>query len=215
MSESNVAPSSSDVQAGRRYYAWALALFVVLLVGGILAMIIDNHPAADGSSEFGTFGDIGLVAYLCVYGGLIAINWRGYLRALSAHKWLNLGGNQAAGCIVALLFLFVFPFVLFFYPFVGVYQYARGFSDQRQRYTLEHQKHVAELEAQLGIPPIVDGVCPSCGKPLQVDAEFCSFCGARVQPEVRSCPKCGTVALPGAEWCAKCGSSLASNPTPG
>ncbi len=209
MSQPELAVPSSDVQLDHRYYGWALALFVSALVGGILAMFLDSHTGADGQSEFGTFGDIGLVAYICVYGALIAINWRGYLRALSAHRWLNLSGNHAAGCvIVAFMFLMVVPFVLLFYPFYGIYQYARGYNEQRKRYPLEHQRRVAELEAQLGIPPVVDGVCPQCGKPLQMDAEFCSFCGTRVRPEVRACPKCGAIALPGAEWCAKCGSSL-------
>ncbi|MGA7670943.1 MAG: zinc ribbon domain-containing protein [Nitrolancea sp.] len=216
MSQPDVAGHSSDVQAAQRYYGWALSLFAVGLVGGILAMFLDSHTGADGQSEFGTFGTIGLVCYLCIYGALIAINFRGYVRALAAHRWLNLGGNRAVGCVVAvLLFFFIVPFVLFLYPFYGIYQYARGYNEQRKRYPLEHQKRVAELEAQLGIPPVVDGVCPSCGKPLQVDAEFCSFCGVRVHPEVRACPKCGTVALPGAEWCAKCGSSLSADPASG
>jgi len=212
MSESNVALSSTDVQPERRYHAWALALFIVGLVYGLLAMLLDTHTGADGQSEFGTFGTIGLVAYICLYGALIAVNWRGYVRSLSAHRWFNLSGKQAAGCIIALLFVFGAPLLFIFYPFFGIYQYARGYNEQRKRDPLEHQKHVAELEAQLGIPPIVDGVCPNCGKPLQVDAEFCSYCRTRVRDDVRTCPKCGAVALPGAEWCAKCGTALNQAP---
>ena len=113
-----------------------------------------------------------------------------------------------------LLYLMIVPYVIAFYPFVGLVQYARGFQDDRKRLPLERQRHIAELEANLGMVPATEGQCPKCGKPLQADAEFCAFCGTRVRPQVPICPRCATVALPGAKWCPKCGAPLDGATTP-
>ena len=209
MSEPDAVVSPSPVKPSRRYYGLALILVVVGLAFSLVAMFGDSHTGPTGESEFGTVGTLGGMIYLVVYGSLVALNWHGFVRAIAAHRWLGSERNAGYGCIVAFAYFFVvFPIVIPFYPLFGAFQYARGYLDQRKLYPLEHRKRVAELEAQLGIEPQVEGQCPNCGRPLQVDAVFCSFCGARVIPEVRVCPKCGTVSLPGAEWCAKCGTAL-------
>lgn len=67
---------------------------------------------------------------------------------------------------------------------------------------------IAQLEARLGIMPATVGTCRSCGKPLQVGAEFCSYCGETVIEYPRICPKCATVCLPDAQFCPKCRTPL-------
>ncbi len=209
--ETTAAPST--VEPTRRYYGWVLALLACGVVFGIAAMMFDNNTGPDGTSEIGALGTVGAFVYLAVYVSLAALNWRGFVRAISAHRLIGRGQSQEIGCVIAVLFFFcAFPFIFLFYPLYGVFQYGRGYLEQRKKYPLEHQRRIAELEAQLGIQPGVEGTCPYCGKPLQVDAEFCAFCGKRVEEEMRVCPKCGTVTLPGAKWCPKCGVALDSGP---
>ncbi len=209
--ETTAAPST--VEASRRYYGWVLALLACGVVFGIAAVIFDNNTGPDGQSEIGTLGMVGMLVYATVFVSLLALNLGGFVRAISAHRLLGQGQNQAFGCAVAVLIFFcAFPFIFLLYPLFGVFQYGRGYLEQRKKYPLEHQRRIAELEAQLGIQPGVEGTCPYCGKPLQVDAEFCAFCGKRVEEEMRVCPKCGTVTLPGAKWCPKCGVALDPEP---
>ena len=198
MSEGVVEVSATSI---RRYYGWALVVFAAGLVAGFLMI---------GAGGF--VGSAGALLYLGIYAGLVATNWNGFVRAIAAHRWFRGQQGAANGCLILFLYLVIVPYVLGFYPFYGLYQYARGYLNQRKLDPIEQRRRIATLEARLGIEPTVEGQCPHCGKPLQVDAEFCGYCGKRVQPEVRVCPKCGTVSLPNAEWCARCGTSLGTVP---
>lgn len=194
--QSTVGPPSAS-RADVRRYGWALALFVVGLVVSLSAFGIG-----------GVAESVGIMLYLAVYAGVVVADPRRFMRAISAHRWIGPGQGAGRGCVVALLYVFVVQYVVILYPYYGVYRYARGYLVQRKRAPIEQRRRIAELEAQLGIEPKVEGNCPNCGKPLQADAEFCGFCGKRVVPEVRVCAKCGTVSLPGAVWCARCGAAL-------
>ena len=80
--------------------------------------------------------------------------------------------------------------------------------EARRREPLDRERHIAELEAQLGIPPATRGNCLDCAKPLQLDAHFCAYCRTPVVPKLRICPSCAATALPDAAWCPKCGMAL-------
>ncbi len=201
---SNVSSGALDIPSpsSRRYYGWVLALLATGLLAGFLMLGAGGYVASAGT-----------LLYLAVYAALVAFNWNGFVRAIAAHRWFRGQQGGANGCLVLFLYLVVVPYVLGFYPFYGLYQYARGYVNQRKLEPIEQQRRIATLEAKLGIEPSVEGECPQCGKPLQVDAEFCGYCGKRVRPEVRVCSQCGTVSLPNAEWCAHCGAAL--GPVPG
>ena len=214
MAEPVATPSLSPGDRSRRYHGWALAIVALGVGVSLFAMLSDSgHPAPGGGTEFGAFGNFGLFLYFATYIALLVADWPDFRGAIFAHRWGESSRGRPNGYVAALLYVcVVLPFVLPFYPFVGVVQYARGYGAQRKRYPLEQRLHVAQLEAEVGIAPETAGECPRCGKPLQVDAEFCAFCGAPVRPQIRVCPKCSTVALPGAEFCPRCGTALDLNP---
>ena len=197
----------------RRHRGWLLAALAVALALSLVFMFTDSgHPAADGGTQFGTLGDVGMVLYFVVYAGLIVADARAFVRSIAAHRWVRSVQGGASVVLAGLLYVLVVPYVVAFYPLVGIVQYARGYLADRQRLPLDRQRRIAELEAGLDIEPGTEGNCPKCGKPLQVDAEFCAFCGARVKQEPVVCPRCATVALPGAKWCPKCGAPLEGAP---
>jgi len=47
--------------------------------------------------------------------------------------------------------------------------------------------------------------CPTCGKPLDAGAHFCSHCGAVLGAD---CPSCHQVVKPGDFFCSSCGKRL-------
>ena len=47
--------------------------------------------------------------------------------------------------------------------------------------------------------------CPSCGKTLHGNPNFCPECGHKF---VMSCPNCGKEVPPGAKFCLECGEKL-------
>jgi len=49
--------------------------------------------------------------------------------------------------------------------------------------------------------------CPSCDKPLPVNAKFCMSCGEAV-PMPSSCPSCNEAVPPGAKFCMNCGAKI-------
>lgn len=62
-------------------------------------------------------------------------------------------------------------------------------------------------------------VCPACGAPVSLDANFCSQCGAKVEVEeapapAEECPSCGTPVKEEDKFCPQCGTSVENAPAP-
>lgn len=197
----------------RRYQGWVLAALALALTASMVCIFADKgQTGPNGETQGGTLAGIGGLLYLALFPALIVIDTGAFVRAVAAHRWVRSVQGGAKVAVAALLYIFVVPYVVAAYPFVGVFQYARGYLGARQRLPLERRRHIAEMEAGLDIEPGTQGQCPNCGKPLQIDAEFCAFCGTRVKQEPVVCPRCTTVALPGAKWCPKCGAPLEGAP---
>ena len=185
----------------------------------------------DDSNRYTTLGGALLLAEMM----LVAVtDWRGFTTLRGRLNWRHL--TPAVGLIGLLgifLLLGLFPFVAFgplfafgfpllaFGPLSGFPVVLIAVSlglylllsivdhrDARRLAPLERERHIAELEAQLGIPPATKGTCRECGKPLQLGAHYCAYCRAPAVPQPRICPSCAATAMPDASWCPKCGKSL-------
>lgn len=131
-------------------------------------------------------------------------DWRGFVSFNGAIKWGRMKGWQKG-----LLGYFLFPLYMFLVP-IYIVQAFKTYRRDRQAEPLRTRLRVAKLEAELGIMPLTEGACPSCGKPLQVGAEFCVYCGKTLVEKPKVCPSCGATALPDARWCPKCRTPLAT-----
>jgi hypothetical protein len=188
---------------------------------------------SDRSETLATLGGTLLLAELLL---VMVTDWRGFTTLRGRLNWHRL--TPAAGVLglMAIFLLFgLFPFVVFgpllafvfplfvFGPISGfpatLAMAALGLyivlsiidhREARRRAPLDRERHIAELEAQLGIPPATRGNCRDCAKPLQLGAHYCAYCRTPVVPKPRVCSSCTATALPDAAWCPKCGMALDS-----
>lgn len=190
----------------------------------------------DYSETLATLGGTLLLAELLL---VLITDWRGFTTLRGRLNWQRLtpaagfAGLLAIFLLLSLLPFFVIgPMLAFAFPLfafgpisglpatlamvaLGLY-IVLSISDHRaawRRAPLERERHIAELEAQLGIPPATRGNCRDCEKPLQLSAHFCAYCRAAVVPRPRICQSCAATALPDAAWCPKCGMELGGSPS--
>lgn len=79
---------------------------------------------------------------------------------------------------------------------------------QQQQRVLETRKAVAHLEAEVGVPLLMEErSCQRCGKPLVLGAKFCTDCGQST--EERVCGVCGARNPVDAHYCNGCAAELA------
>jgi predicted amidophosphoribosyltransferase len=51
---------------------------------------------------------------------------------------------------------------------------------------------------------IPQNLCPTCGKELPTEADFCLHCGARLDAKMK-CPHCSAELILGSKFCGECG----------
>ena len=178
--------------------AWVVCMLLMFTDPSIWA----NAQASTQSSSFGVTGSIGVFLLLCVIVPVLVLDWRGFTTLHGAIKWGRMKGWQKF--VVGYFFIGLAMFLL------GVY-FAQAFGRYRQEKALaplKQQRHVATLEASLGIMPMTEGTCRNCHKPMQVGAQFCAYCGTSAVEQPKVCPACATVALPDARFCPKCRTPL-------
>ncbi len=186
---------------------------------------------SDRSETLATLGGTLLLAELLL---VLVTDWRGFTTLRGRLNWHRLTPAAWVLGLMAIFLLFgLFPFVVFgpllafvfplfvFGPIsgfpatlamaaLGLY-IVLSITDHRtarRRAPLDQELRIAELEAELGIPPATRGNCRDCAKPLQLGAHFCAYCRTPVVPKLRICPSCEATALPDAAWCPKCGMAL-------
>jgi hypothetical protein len=64
----------------------------------------------------------------------------------------------------------------------------------------------APAAVQTAPPDDETEACPSCGKPVRVDAKFCDHCGKPLT--AGDCVKCGAALRPEAKFCDACGTAV-------
>ncbi len=77
------------------------------------------------------------------------------------------------------------------------------------------EKELAELEEEIE----EEGICPTCGAVIPIDAEECPECGEELEPpeeeefgETENCPICGAEVSSDVEECPECGEPLGGEP---
>ena len=190
-----------------RYYNRNMLL--ALIIGYVVSLLLVIIPYAFlVSSDWpGTLSGIGIVLLIAEAIFVMAYDWRGAvtLRGLARAQVMHNGQmvNTAGGYV---LFYIFFPEIML--P-IYLIRLAMGQRQDEEQRRLAMQRHIAVMEAQLGILPPTSGTCRACHRPLQVGAEFCQYCGVPVIERPKICPSCHTTTLPDAKWCPKCGKPLA------
>jgi RNA polymerase subunit RPABC4/transcription elongation factor Spt4 len=151
------------------------------------------------STDLGPLFFIVPVAYACVR------DWSGVSTLRQKIQWSNMGGSNRLWATIGLVCFY--PLIFFYY----LWQIAMDFFQYKKQVAAQRPHQIAQLEAQLGILPVKDGVCRACHKPLQLGAEFCAFCGETAIEKPLICPNCATIVLPGASFCPKCRTALSEN----
>jgi len=123
-----------------------------------------------------------------------------------AIRWDRMRGPAKGWTIAG--FVLVYLFAFFVYDVQILVDYVQVERRARLSAPLLRQRHIAQMEAELGMLPASDDPCPHCGKPLQTGAAFCQSCGRPVKEQPPVCARCGTTALPGSAYCPKCGVAL-------
>lgn len=191
----------------------------------------DYWYVSDSAETLASLGGTLLLAELLV---VLLTDWRGFTTLRGRLNWHRLTPAAVVFGLMAIFLLFgLFPFVVFgplmafgfplfvFGPISGfpatLSMVALGLyivlsiidhRTARRRAPLDQELRIAELEAELGIPPATRGNCRDCAKPLQLGAHYCGYCRTPVVPKLRNCPSCEATALPDASWCPKCGMAL-------
>lgn len=186
---------------------------------------------SDNAETLASLGGTLLLAEMIV---VLVTDWRGFTTLRGRLNWQRLTPAAVVlGLLAIVLLSGIFPFFAFgpllafglplfaFGPISGfpatLAMIALGLyivlsiSDHREaqrRVPLDRELRIAEMEAELGIPPATRGNCRDCAKPLQLGAHFCAYCRTPVVPKLRICPSCAATALPDAAWCPKCGLAL-------
>lgn len=204
-------PNTSSAQTAfprHLYSGRTLALLGGTFAAGIVLILSDptTYSSASGTgataTSAGALGTIGAFICVCEVVAICVLDWRGATTLNGFIKWrgMRMWQRLVVGYFLIGLSIFLVPVYLI-----------QAFSAYRHAKHMEpvlRQRQVAQLEADLGIMPPTEGVCRSCGKPLQVGAEFCAYCAAPVVAKPLICPVCATTALPDARFCPKCRSPL-------
>lgn len=195
-------------QASRRLYSGrSLTALAATYVAGLILILADpttwNSDASQSTaSSTGVVESIGIIVLIGVTVAVAVIDWRGFVSVNGAITWGRMNGWQK--WVLGYFFLCFSPLITPVYLVQAFNTYRR----EKQEEPLRRRVRVARLEADLGIMPATDGVCPSCGKPQQVGAEFCVYCGKPLVEKPKVCPACGATALPDARWCPTCRTPL-------
>lgn len=179
-----------------RYRLWSLTLLCLgALFYELVAWVVSvEHPE---------LLDVALFVYLGVVVGVLALDWRHFLTLHGHIRWQELSWPARLGVVLlyAVLTVLIFSLPVLYLAFV-----VKDTLDERRARPDERKLKTAQLEAELGILPGVEGECPQCHQPLQAGAEYCMYCGVSVIQKPRVCPVCAATASPNAQFCPQCGS---------
>lgn len=116
--------------------------------------------------------------------------------ALLAFAGLTLGGPLLAGVVLLLVDVF------------GALTYVQSLPDRRAWQRLQDRKRTAVLEAEAGLPLLLEGACRNCQAALVLNARYCTACGTPTAVQYRICEGCGTRNPEDAQYCCQCGAGL-------
>lgn len=195
--------SRQEPEPGRRFGRTILTLLVVGYIIGALLIWMDPLVSGAGGNG-GPMTDLGTLLVLIDLVAILALDWRGFVTLRGRIKLRQDVFSRITTWCLFLAFLIMSPITLAIYLVLAVRDYRRD----RKQVPLDRRRHIAEMEAELGIVPGMQGTCRACGNPLQIGADYCAFCGATAVETLRICPACATVALPGAIFCPECRARL-------
>ena len=115
---------------------------------------------------------------------------------LLAVAGLTLGGPLLAGVVLLLVGVF------------SALTYAQSLPQKRAWQRVQDRKRTAMLEAEAGLPLLLEGACRKCQAPLILNARYCTACGAPTAPQYRICEDCGARNPEDAQYCCQCGTGL-------
>ena len=196
-----------------RFYSrkMLLALIFGYVINSLLVIIPVVLPGNITASEntrdwLNALVNTGVLLFIAQAIFVMIYDWHG---AVTLRGWTNSRAWQESQLanfkpLYVILYLF-FPEIMLPIYLIRVASSRRQAEEQRK---LARKRHIADMEAQLGILPPTSGTCRACHKPLQVGAEFCQYCGVQVVEHPKVCPSCATTTLPDAKWCPQCGTSL-------
>lgn len=189
--------SRQGPQPGRRYGRATLAALVVSYITGAVLIWMDPVDPGQGG---GSLTDIGTLVIFIELITILVIDWRGFATLRGRFKRGSDFISRITGWCLFLALLIISPITIGIYLVLAVRDYRR----ERQQAPIDRQRHISEMEAELGIVPGTQGTCRVCGKPLQIGADYCAFCSAPAVEKARICPACAAIALPGAAFCPEC-----------
>src|SRR6516162_4109529 len=173
-----VQPASS---VPHRYHLWTL----ILLGVGTLFYEIDVW-AFDPEAYPALFG-VALVVYLGVVVSMFALDGHHVLTLHGHVDWQMLSWPARLGVVLGYTVLTV---LLFSLPVLYLAFAVKDTVDPRPPRPDALKLKTAQLEAELGILPGVDGECQQCHQLLQAGAEYCMYCGKWVSQKARVCLRC-------------------------
>lgn len=204
-------PAPRSYHAYRAYRGVTLAILSAGNALGWLLGLTDSSTqsaaqTASSTSSPGLLFSLGMLVWLGSMIAIAVIDWSGFISLRGRIHWWRLSSGAKFWLVCAYIFAFEIM--------MPIYLVGAWIDYRRTRLAEEQQRpfQIAQMESELGMAPATEGTCASCGKPLQVGAQFCGYCRAPVAPRPQVCSSCATVTLPDAKWCPKCGASLASQP---
>ena len=197
-----------------RYYSRKMLLALIIgYVANLLLVIVSvallgNINAASGDTRdiLNTLINMGALLFISQAIFVMIYDWRG---VVTLRGWTRSRAWQESQ-LGNLTLLFVILYLCFPPVMLPIYllRVASGRREAEEQKKLAMKRHIAIMEAQLGILPPTNGTCHACHKALQAEAEFCQYCGVPVVERPKVCPSCEATALPDAKWCPQCGASL-------
>lgn len=185
-------PSSSNLP--HRYRLWTLSL---LCLGALFWELVAWMSLFVPEELFAA----AMFVYLGVLGILFVLDWR-HLFTLHGHiHWQELSWPARLGVVLLYAVLTVLFFSL---PVLYLAFAVKDTLDERRASPDKRKLRTAQMEAELGILPGIEGECPRCHQPLQASAEYCMYCGVSVSHKPRVCPACAATASPDAQFCPYC-----------
>lgn len=116
--------------------------------------------------------------------------------AVLAFAGLTLGGPLLAGVVLLLVGIF------------GALTYAQSLPERRAWQRVQARRRTAMLEAEAGLPLLLEGACHNCQAALILNARYCTACGVPTAVQYRICEGCGTRNPEDARYCCECGAGL-------